>query len=56
MFFDADFGFGLIFDRDGDGSLDIAELSEAAYSYDVIMGTNITGMCPENDEDDDEDY
>lgn len=45
MFFD-------IFDRadkNGDGKVDIWEAAEELYAYDSIMGTNISGFCPEND-------
>lgn len=52
MFFD-------IFDRadkNGDGKVDIWEAAEELYAYDSIMGTNISGFCPENDRDDSDCY
>ena len=31
------------------------QLAEELYAYDSIMGTNISGFCPENDEDESDD-
>lgn len=48
-------------DRDCDGDVDFNERAEYDYMYDSIMGTNMSGFCPENDtdydydEDDDDD-
>jgi len=39
-------------DRNGDGYVDFNERAEADYAYDSVMGTNLFGFCPENDEDD----
>ncbi len=39
-------------DRNGDGDVDFNERAEYDYMYDSIMGTNMSGFCPENDEDD----
>ena len=47
MFFDF---FGNA-DKNGDGKVDMWEAAEELYAYDSIMGTNISGFCPENDED-----
>lgn len=49
-------------DRNGDGKVDFNERAEYDYMYDSIMGTNMSGFCPENDidpdydEDDDDDF
>ena len=32
------------------------EAAEELYAYDSIMGTNISGFCPENDRDDSDYY
>ena len=45
MFFDL---FGNA-DKNGDGRVDIWEAAEELFKYDSIMGTNISGFCPEND-------
>ena len=45
MFFDF---FGNA-DKNGDGRVDMWEAAEELYAYDSIMGTNISGFCPEND-------
>lgn len=57
------FGYSDRDDRNGDGYVDFNERAEADYAYDSIMGTNIFGFCPENDEvdsdyydEDDEDF
>lgn len=46
------FGYSDRADRNGDGRVDLWEAAEELYAYDSIMGTNISGFCPENDEDD----
>ncbi|MBQ5898284.1 MAG: hypothetical protein IIW81_07480 [Oscillospiraceae bacterium] len=51
MFFDI-LGNG---DKNGDGKVDMWEAAEELYAYDSIMGTNISGFCPENDEDESDD-
>ena len=45
------FGYSDRADRNGDGRVDLWEAAEELYAYDSIMGTNISGFCPENDED-----
>jgi len=49
--FDMFFGYSDRADRNSDGKVDIWEAAEELYAYDSIMGTNISGFCPENDED-----
>ena len=44
------FGFSDRADRNGDGRVDMWEAAEELYAYDSIMGTNISGFCPENDD------
>ena len=44
------FGFSDRADKNGDGRVDMWEAAEELYAYDSIMGTNISGFCPENDE------
>lgn len=46
------FGFSDRADRNGDEKVDMWEAAEELYAYDSIMGTNISGFCPENDRDD----
>ncbi|MBQ2998789.1 MAG: hypothetical protein IJM98_11445 [Oscillospiraceae bacterium] len=46
------FGYSDRDDRNGDGYVDFNERAEADYAYDSVMGTNLFGFCPENDEDD----
>lgn len=46
------FGFSERADRNGDGRVDTREAAEKLYAYDSIMGTNISGFCPENDTND----
>lgn len=48
------FGFSDRADRNGDGRVDIWEAAEELYAYDSIMGTNISGFCPENDDESDD--
>lgn len=61
MFWDDNWPYPDSADRDGDGDVDFNERAEYDYMYDSIMGTNMSGFCPENDtdsdydEDDDED-
>lgn len=43
------FGFSDRADRNGDGKVDMWEAAEELFKYDCIMGTNISGFCPEND-------
>ena len=43
------FGFSDRADKNGDGRIDMWEAAEELYAYDSIMGTNISGFCPEND-------
>ena len=43
------FGFSDRADKNGDGKVDMWEAAEELYAYDSIMGTNISGFCPEND-------
>lgn len=50
------FGFSDRADRNGDGRVDMLEAAEELYAYDSIMGTNISGFCPENDRDDSDYY
>ena len=50
------FGFIDSADRNGDGKVDMWEAAEELYAYDSIMGTNISGFCPENDRHDSELY
>ena len=50
------FGFSDRADRNGDGRVDMWEAAEELYAYDSIMGTNISGFCPENDRDDSDYY
>lgn len=45
------FGYSDRADRNEDGRVDSWEAAEELYAYDSIMGTNISGFCPENDED-----
>lgn len=40
-------------DRNGDGEVDFNERAEYDYMYDSVMGTNMSGFCPENDADSD---
>ena len=49
------FGFSDRADQNGDGRVDMWEAAEELYAYDSIMGTNISGFCPENDEDESDD-
>ena len=49
------FGFSDRADKNGDGRVDMWEAAEELYAYDSIMGTNISGFCPENDEDESDD-
>ena len=46
------FGYYEKDDRNGDGHVDFNERAEADYAYDSVMGTNLFGFCPENDNDD----
>ena len=46
------FGYSDRADRNSDGRVDSWEAAEELYAYDSIMGTNISGFCPENDIDD----
>ena len=46
------FGYSDRADRNSDGRVDFWEAAEELYAYDSIMGTNISGFCPENDEED----
>lgn len=50
------FGFSDRADRNGDGRVDMWEAAEELYAYDSIMGTNISGFCPENDRNDSDYY
>ena len=50
------FGFSDRADRNGDGRVDMWEAAEELYAYDSIMGTNISGFCPENDHHDSDLY
>ena len=43
------FGFSDRADKNGDGRVDMWEAAEELFKYDSIMGTNISGFCPEND-------
>ena len=43
------FGFSDRADRNSDDRVDMWEAAEELYAYDSIMGTNISGFCPEND-------
>ena len=45
------FGYYEKDDRNGDGHVDFNERAEADYAYDSVMGTNLFGFCPENDND-----
>ena len=49
------FGFSDKADQNGDGRVDMWEAAEELYAYDSIMGTNISGFCPENDENESDD-
>ena len=49
------FGFSDRADRNGDGRVDMWEAAEELYAYDSIMVTNISGFCPENDENESDD-
>ena len=49
------FGFSERADKNGDGRVDIWEAAEELFKYDSIVGTNISGFCPENDENESDD-
>lgn len=43
-------------DVNGDGKIDSREETDFLYAYDSMMGTNITGCFPENEDDESEEY
>ena len=55
MIFDDFFGLPKEADIDGDGHISKREEADFLYAYDSMMGTNITGCFPENDEEELED-
>lgn len=52
MIFDDFFGVPKEADIDGDGHISEREETDFLYAYDSMMGTNITGCFPENDDSD----
>ena len=57
MIFDDLFGLPKEADIDKDGHISEREEADFLYAYDLMMGTNITGCFPENDEEyEDDEY
>lgn len=56
MILDDFFGLPKEADTNGDGRVNEREEADFLYAYDSMMGTNITGCFPKNEEDEFEEH